>query len=191
MKCEKIQKEVFLNNTVDEKVAGHLLECADCRATAESLECFISAKPDLEIYKIPKRIDDYITSESRAFIDERKTESVLLETKQHVRSFYKWASVFAYAACFILISWIVIVALADLNRTSIQEINNKPVAKLSVLDQEIKKWENVDMGDDFFILNTEIEINFASLFFSDDESEEETNDREEKEFSIDIPDFMT
>lgn len=188
MKCEKIQKEVFFKNTTDETVATHLLKCDECRGIAESLERFISAKPDVESYKIPKRIDNHITSEARAFIDERNSPVAAGDQNQYINPFHKWASVFAYAACFILVAWMLVITFSDLNRTTLKEAGNSSAKTSAMLDQEIKQWDNLDMGEDLFVLNTEIEINFATLSFYNED--EEAIDSEQQGFFIKIPDLM-
>jgi len=189
MNCEQLHKDV-LKTPDDAAVKAHLAECAACCQFVESMKLFVSAKPNVEKYQIPKKIDDYITSEAREFIDEQKSWPTFHGKEKHVKIFYKWASFFAYAACFILIGWMLIMALSDLSTNKTEEIpSNKITVKAPVLDQEIKKWNNVDMGDDIFALNTEIEINFASLSFSDS-GDNEFKNREKEEFSLYIPDLL-
>ena len=183
MDCKQLEKEIFLNGLDDKAVTEHLAGCAECRAIAASLECFVAAKPNVEKYKIPKRIDEYITSEAVAFIDKRKNPQTY-HAEMYVKPFYRWASVFAYAACFILVAWMALLALTDSNRTPIQA--NEAESALS--SQNINKWDNLDMDDDLFALNKEIDINFASLSFSDEKGEDESENQDE--FYIEVPDFI-
>lgn len=188
MKCDKVQIEVLQNNTADEELTRHLRECDECRFIAEAMELFITAKPDVNKYKIPKEIDASITSEAKAFIDERTSSRTLLANPM-VRPFHTWASVFAYAACFILVAWMLVIALSSGSGNQ-PEIKTTHVAVNPPLSQEIKDWNNLDMGEDIFILNTEIEINFAALSFFEENEEVESDAKEQEEVKLEIPDLM-
>lgn len=190
MTCENLHKKVLENDLEDAAVKAHLEMCADCRLAVETMDRFVAAKPDIEQFRIPRKLDDYITSEAKAFIDERKNHIVTSLPKHQVNPIYRWASVFAYAACFLLVAWMLIIALTDSNTASTDKNSKSQAKKSTVLDQEIRAWDNLDMSDEIFILNAEIEINFASLSFSDDEEVKKVDKKEDEDFLLELPDLM-
>lgn len=187
MNCVRAEKEVLLNNSTDKQVAHHLSECAECRGIAKALENFISAKPNAEKYNVPKSIDASLTSEAQAFIDERQSGETAAANPM-VRPFHTWATIFAYVACFILAAWMLIIVLSSGKQTGKEE--NAKMVTSSQLSPEIKDWDKLDMSDDFFILNTEIEIDFAALSFAEDREGDVDNSEDQEEYPLGFLDSM-
>jgi len=160
MKCTKVQKNVFLHNKANKRIESHLQECEECRAIALALERFVSAKPSVDKYKIPKAIDASITTEAQAFVEERSMNSEPA-AKDMLRPFHRWGIVIAYAACFMLVVWMIVSAFSSGNK--IQHIDTENTVSPVLLNQKLYGWNNLDMDEDIFILNTQIEIDFASL----------------------------
>lgn len=174
MDCVRAEKEIMLNHTDDKQVAEHLCECEQCRAIAESLKDFISVNSTVEKYKVPKALDKSITSEAQAFIKERTGQYPA--AKAVVKSSHNWSLIIFYAACFIITALIVIFILSSGKGASSGATDDYKMTVNTPFTAEAGKWENIDMSDELFILNTQIEINFAALSIIDDEEEESESD---------------
>ena len=191
MDCVKVQKKILLGELANPKVSAHLADCAECAIFADSLDRFVSAKPDEAAFEVPLRIDDRIKTEARDVIDGR-TPPHALEIEMPHRNF---ASYFAMAATFILVSWLFVSLLIPKNGADGGARNAAGYNTRTTRDSAVTlMWNDKMVEYDFFTIDTDIEFTFALMRISADEDAEDydVDDSEsEDRFNVVIPDILT
>jgi len=192
MNCGKVRKKILLGEVMNPKLRAHLEKCAECAILADSLDKFIPSKPDETYMEVPHNIDNFIKSEARDAIDGRTPPHALTADNPY-RDF---ASYFAIAATFILISWLFVSLLIpknELEKSSFSNSVEKPSSTGTASTVSLL-WNDKVVEDDFFTIDTNIEFTLALMSFtSDDELENSSGDDFEVDdrFNVEIPDILT
>lgn len=134
----------------DEALRRHLGECPDCRRLAEAWEV-MRAAPRLPVPEIPPEHVDFAVRREAVAVAEHRALS-----HHALARHFSWLSVAACAA-------IVVGVIYSLLKTPPSEAPGTPIATSGLAHAEAADWRQLDLAEDFFMLDAEIEITFAML----------------------------
>ncbi len=149
--CDHVRLRLLDGGEADDQaLRQHLEDCPECRGLAQAWKAFRTAprasRPDTP----PEHVDFAVRHEAVAVAEHRVH-------RQHAlaRSF-SWAAI---AACAAIVAGVVF----SLLRPPPADAPDPPVVTAALAHPEDSAWRQVDLGEDFFILDAEIEITFAML----------------------------
>jgi hypothetical protein len=169
MKCAEVELYV-LQGISDNEVDKHIYNCEGCKMFQDRVEKLLSARADCDLFLPSEELDNRIKSEARIHIKnkKRKDKSLLFERSL---IFSKLPSYLAAAACGVLIAWLVVLALAPLQRRGTGQSDGtleNAFSSDSAGEGELS-WGNVSMEEDFFTVATDIELNIVLISNSEEE----------------------
>lgn len=170
MSCTKYIEEIFSENPekFSPELKKHILECEDCRQAAESWEALREVKTFTKS-EIPVSVDFNIQHNAEVYIKHHGLTPG--------RIFIRWLGATATAACIALIAW----NLIFMKSSDAQNLGSKNQTGTVA-------WQSLDMSNDFYEFDAQIEFNRTFLTNTMDAPQTESNDGE---YKVDIPDLIT
>jgi anti-sigma factor RsiW len=134
----------------DQALRQHLDACPECRSLAKAWEAFRDAPRAPRVDTPPEHVDFAVRREAVAVAEHR------VHRQHALARGFSWAAI---AACAAIVAGVVF----SLLRTPPADAPGLPVVTAALAHPEDGAWRQVDLGEDFFILDAEIEITFAML----------------------------
>ena len=156
MNCSKYKNQI-LNGKPKPELDQHLKQCEECRLFKEAAQRFSACTK--ETVAPPKELDTIIINEADTFIRKYKKENSRLPFHHHYFK-RKLKSYLAAAACGVLVAWLIVLALQS--RFPIRNIKTSDLAMRQQNSTPLS-WDNLDMDNDFFTVNSDIEINYSII----------------------------
>lgn len=163
MDCKNIQEQILSSKPpFPEDIDSHLKQCDKCRTLAD--EWFLLKDINLEkTENPPKAVDFIIQREAERFIENRNAQ---------IKAFIRWVSLSTAAASIMLLSWFILSSLETTEKESadspqithnqmMEQPTHRPIT--SIPGTKSLNWNDLELSDDFFELETAIELNFASI----------------------------
>lgn len=182
MKCEKATELILSSDgAVSAELNEHILKCKKCRQITEEWMALKNLKPAKR--EIPRSIDFVICREAAAFHEK--------QTAHHAagnRTFFRWLSFASAAACVALFA-LACFSLLKGSKSPMDERAGIAAAVRTANEKPLYRkpgicWSDIDMRNEIFELNAEIELNLMLLRQSSEKRETEDFD---KAFKIEIP----
>jgi hypothetical protein len=162
MECSKIQR-LALEGKLSAAAERHVKECLGCRVFADSLDRFVKAKPDYAAYIPPERLDAIVRSEAEKRLAILNAEDAGEADAIEPRARSGWMVWLSAAACLALAAWVAVASLFHGRQA-------RGVATAARVDTEscamAVDWNGIDMREDFFDLQIQIELDMAAIHAS-------------------------
>jgi hypothetical protein len=178
-KCHEIQ-QILLGSEGEypEDVKKHLEECEECRILAEEWNVLKTVRPPEK--EIPRELDAIIRANADSFCQNRYIK------RQAIKHWFTAASI---AAAAMVLCW---AGLSTLNTASTGDTdlpdNGSSTIALTTSAQPVElSWSDVNMENECFELDTEIELNYSSITGSNSEEESDYDEI----FKVELPDLLT